>query len=280
MVVAINLLVLLVLAFLYPHLMISPGPLVKGHEALATDCFACHAAWRGASTARCTECHTLADIGLKTTQGVPIPARSVKVSFHQQLVEQDCMACHSDHQGPRLTKRSRKPFSHALLQPTAQARCSSCHVAPQDSVHRLSTQECSQCHGDRAWLPASFDHRVLAAAELARCDSCHRAPTDRLHRQIQGSCQSCHQPSAWKPATFDHDKSFVLDADHQARCDTCHRNHDYSRYTCYGCHEHSEARVRAEHLEEGIRQFTDCVECHRDPRVEPREGGEGRGDRD
>jgi hypothetical protein len=42
--------VLVALAFAYPHLMVSPGPLVKGHAELATDCFACHAPWRGASS--------------------------------------------------------------------------------------------------------------------------------------------------------------------------------------------------------------------------------------
>lgn len=234
-VVALNLLVLVVLAFVYPHLMVSPGPLVKGHEKLATDCFACHAAWRGASAQRCVECHAVAEVGLKTTQGVPIPTRTVKVSFHQELIEQDCMACHSDHQGPRLTKRSRKPFTHALLKASVKGQCSSCHAAPKDTMHRAVKDECSQCHGDRAW----------------------------------------------KPATFDHDKHFVLDRDHQARCETCHKNNDYGGYTCYGCHEHSEAKVRAEHLEEGIRDFQNCVECHRDPRVEPDKGrGRERGGRE
>ncbi len=234
-VVALNLVVLVALAFVYPHLMVSPGPLVKGHEKLATDCFACHAAWRGASAQRCIECHAVAEVGLKTTKGVPIPTRTVKVSFHQELIEQDCMACHSDHQGPRLTKRSRKPFSHALLKASVKGQCSSCHAAPKDTMHRAVKEECSQCHGDRAW----------------------------------------------KPATFDHDKHFVLDRDHQATCETCHKNNDYGRYTCYGCHEHSEAKVRAEHLEEGIRDFQDCVECHRDPRVEPDKGrGRERGGRE
>jgi hypothetical protein len=227
-VVAMNLVALVALAFVYPHLMVSPGALVKGHEELATDCFACHAAWRGASTQRCTECHAVADVGLKTSKGVPIPTRSVKVSFHQELIEQDCMACHSDHQGPKLTKRNRKPFSHALLKVSVKEQCSSCHAAPKDAIHRNVKVECSQCHGDKAW----------------------------------------------KPATFEHDQYFVLDRDHQAPCETCHKNRDHSRYTCYGCHEHSEAKIRAEHLKEGIRDFQDCVECHRDPRVEPEHGRE------
>lgn len=226
-VIALNLLVLVALAFVYPHLMVSPGPLVRGHEELATDCFACHAAWRGASSQRCASCHVAAEIGLKTTQGVPIPGRSVKVSFHQELIEQDCMACHSDHQGPKLTKRSRKPFSHGLLKASVRDTCSSCHAAPKDSVHR----------------------------------------------DLKAECSTCHETRAWKPATLDHGPFFVLDRDHQAPCETCHKNNDFSRYTCYGCHEHSEAKVRREHLKEGIRNFQDCVECHRDPGVEPRKRG-------
>ncbi len=229
-VIALDLLVLVALTFAYPHLMVSPGPLVKGHAELATDCFACHAAWRGAVSARCVECHPVAQVGLQTTKGVRIAGATLKGSFHQQLIEQDCMACHSDHQWPRLTQRSRKPFSHDLLKPAVRDTCSSCHVAPKDPLHRALGVECSKCHSSLAW----------------------------------------------KPATFDHDRQFVLDRDHDTTCKTCHRNGDYDRYTCYGCHEHSQAKIRAEHLEEGIRDIEDCVECHRDPRVEPGRQGGGR----
>jgi hypothetical protein len=38
---------------------------------------------------------------------------------------------------------------------------------------------------------------------------------------------------------------------------------DYKKYTCYGCHEHTPANIRREHVEEGIRNFDNCVECHR-----------------
>jgi len=55
---------------------------------------------RGAATHLCTECDAVADVGLKTTKRVPTPSRTVNVSFHQELIEQDCMARHSDRQGP------------------------------------------------------------------------------------------------------------------------------------------------------------------------------------
>jgi hypothetical protein len=54
---------------------------------------------------------------------------------------------------------------------------------------------------------------------------------------------------------------------------------DYSRYTCYGCREHTLANIRSEHVEEGIRQFDNCVECHRSGNKHEIKGGkEGRGE--
>ena len=47
------------------------------------------------------------------------------------------------------------------------------------------------------------------------------------------------------------------------KCATCHIRNDYSAYTCYGCHEHSAEKIRREHVKEGIRDYRNCVECHR-----------------
>lgn len=44
--------------------------------------------------------------------------------------------------------------------------------------------------------------------------------------------------------------------------EACVRN-DHSTYTCCGCHGHTPDKIRREHIEEGIRDFKDCVECHR-----------------
>ena len=95
------------------------------------------------------------------------------------------------------------------------------------------------------------------------CETCHEPPTDTLHRQMKGNCAQCHSPQGWKPATFEHDKLFRLDGDHNASCVTCHQGNDYSRYTCYGCHEHTPDNVARKHQKEGIRDFENCVACHR-----------------
>jgi len=276
-IIAANLVALVGLAFAYPHLMVSPGVLVPAHAALATDCFACHAPLRGASAERCVACHALPDIGLRTTKGVPLPKPTVKASFHQQLIVQDCMACHSDHAGPKLAQHSHKPFSHELLRADVRERCESCHTAPQNGIHRDLKVSCGQCHKPEAWKPAGFDHTLLPTAQLNRCESCHKAPIDTMHRQILGNCAQCHKPQAWKPASFEHDKLFLLAGDHNATCVTCHVGNDYSRYTCFGCHEHTPSNIRAKHEKEGIRNFENCVACHRSAS----EGNEreGRGER-
>jgi hypothetical protein len=211
-----NLAVLALLAFVYPHLMVAPGKLIPGHRQLDTDCFACHSAFTGATSARCVDCHKPADIGRLTTAGLPIAKPLTSTPFHQKLVSDDCVACHSDHAG---VKRYRQ-----------QGR---------------------------------FDHALLKREARELCHECHKSPTDSLHRQVTGNCGQCHSQDKWMPATFDHDKHFALDRDHNVRCVTCHERNDYGRYTCYGCHEHTPANIRREHIEEGIRDFDNCVECHR-----------------
>ena len=231
-ILAFNLLAVTALVFLMPHLMISPGKLIPGHKALETDCFACHAAFRGSTAERCVACHAPNDIGRVTTKGQPIVRAKTIVPFHQELIQDNCIACHSDHSGTR-----------------------------------------------RYQWQGRFDHALLKGASRDRCQTCHQSPKDNLHQQIDGNCGKCHSQTKWTPATFDHDQYFVLDRDHNDRCVTCHVRNDYSRYTCYGCHEHSLGNIRGKHIEEGISNFDNCVECHRsadehDIRGRGREGGE------
>lgn len=228
---AVNLIVLTVLVFVYPHLMVAPGKLIPGHKQLEADCFACHAPLRGAVSERCLTCHKPVEIGRLTTRGQPILKPLTSVPFHQKLTSQDCVACHSDHSG----------------------------------VKRFHSQ-------------GHFNHALLQKATRDQCQTCHKSPTDSLHKQITGNCSQCHSQESWTPATFSHDKFFLLDRDHNARCVTCHVGNDYHRYTCYGCHEHTPENIRREHIEEGIRDYTQCVKCHRSADEDDIRGGFGKGE--
>lgn len=212
------------LTFVFPEPMISPGALLDGHGALAQDCFACHTPFLGTGSDKCADCHAPERIGKFTTKGEPIAG--TRVSFHQNLIEQNCRVCHAEHRGSDGA-RSMKAFSHALLKPAVRDDCASCHAKPDDS----------------------------------------------LHRRIDTGCQECHDTKAWTPATFEHAKYFVLDRDHDTNCATCHADGNFDRYSCYGCHEHTPGGIRAEHVEEGIRDFENCVKCHRSA-DEPEERGE------
>lgn len=218
---------IIAVAFSRPDVMVAPGAVKAAHAEIANDCFACHTAFRSASPARCIACHRVADIGRLTTKGAPIRHHEKVPAFHQALTEPNCMGCHSDHAEPRLTRRDAKTFAHALLRPAVRPRCSGCHIPPDTPLHRQNNANCSTCHSDRAWKPASFDHV----------------------------------------------RYFALDRNHAVACTTCHTRPDYKSYTCYGCHEHQPARIRAEHAEEGIHNIENCVRCHRSANAEGSEGG-------
>lgn len=105
---------------------------------------------------------------------------------------------------------------------------------------------------------------MIVGTDKNNCTGCHQKPNDKFHGSVQGNCDKCHSLSKWKPATFEHATFFILDRNHNAPCNTCHTNSsDYKMYTCYGCHEHSESKIRSEHNEEGISNFSNCISCHR-----------------
>jgi hypothetical protein len=215
-IIVANLAVLLLLVIFVPHLMIQPGKLIDAHLDLTDDCFSCHTPFIGSTADKCIQCHKVNEIGLKTTEGLVIAKEKKNVAFHQQLIEDDCVACHSDHKGVQS------------FRPIGQ-----------------------------------FSHQLVAREMQEQCDGCHSNPGDALHLKIKGTCSQCHTIDSWTPATFNHEKYFRFDKHHDAACEKCHIESDYSNYTCYGCHEHSRSKIREEHVEEGIRDYERCVECHR-----------------
>ncbi|HWA56481.1 MAG TPA: hypothetical protein VG692_04460 [Gemmatimonadales bacterium] len=182
-----------------------------------------------------------------------------------------CERCHRDEQ-PAFVRRHVEAWGHD---------CRGCHDGadrfgrnrfvhdstgfPLTGEHRIV--ECAGCHTTTRSLAAFRDAPTACAA-------CHQK--DDRHRGGFGSdCASCHDTRSWEGARFDH--TFPIDHGERGRvaCRTCHvSREDWKQYTCYGCHEHTPARIAAEHREEGVgRDLTDCVRCHATGREEG-EGGE------
>ncbi len=121
-ILAANLIVISALVFIYPHLMVGPGKLIPGHKQLEKDCFSCHVSFTGADSARCVICHKPADIGRLASAGLPVAKPVTSVPFHQNLANQDCLACHSDHAGVQRFRLQCR-FYHILLQKTIRDQC-------------------------------------------------------------------------------------------------------------------------------------------------------------
>ena len=173
-------------------------------------------------------------------------------------IEDDCFKCHDLFQGATTKK------------------CVACHKLSEIGItkpsqkafhQKITTNDCTACHTDHKGLTGkstrAFSHELLVESVQSQCMSCHVRPKDKLHSKIKDECGSCHRTDQWKSATFDHSRYFIFDRHHPSDCESCHAGQSYDTYTCYSCHEHSPSDVEQEHWEEGIRNFKNCVACHR-----------------
>jgi len=252
--------------------------------------------------AACTKCHldarTVADL-----QSAPRDCFSChqQDDEHDGRFGQDCAACHSPA-GWQPAQFDHNLSAFKLEGEHAEAKCEQCHVdnvfkgTPTDcySCHQQDDEhngefgtDCSACHTPNDWEDASFDHNLsnfpLTGAHVntacekchtsgqfkgldTTCFACHAEPTQHMG-DFGTDCAACHTTTAWTPATYNGDHTFPMDHGESgiSSCATCHPA-GYKTYTCYGCHEHNESNIRSEHLEEGISNFENCMECHADGR--------------
>ncbi|MCX6204904.1 MAG: hypothetical protein NTZ19_01460 [Bacteroidetes bacterium] len=251
------------LSYFFPHAMLNPGELVQGHQELNKKCLSCHTAFSGISNEKCISCHKLSEVDKVFLKGMDSSSNKAKIMFHQQLLNQECSSCHTDHKGIKpgmLISR----FKHELLSVNILTNCSSCHSKPVDTLHKLLSVNCGSCHNSSSWkLKGNFNHEMIQGVDKINCTACHNKPTDTYHQLLTTGCNKCHSTSKWVPSTFDHSKYFMLDEKHNVTCNTCHTNNNFVIYTCYSCHEHSEKNTISKHNEEGIYNITNCASCHK-----------------
>ncbi len=272
------------------------GYSLKGHQLTVKNeafvCSDCHGEDISTfASDSCQTCHSEIDV--------------VFTQAHLFSFGSECLACHDgvDRYGNAFDHNA-LPFQ--LIGGHTAASCTGCHLdarsivdlqsAPQDcySCHYQQDEhqgqfgtQCEACHTPNDWEAVSFDHSLsnfpLTGAHVtvncedchlndtfvgtqSSCVSCHAEPVEHLG-QFGIDCVACHTTTAWTPATFTGNHTFPLNHGEQGTvsCVTCHPT-NYTTYTCYGCHEHTEANIIGEHREEGISDFQNCVECHADGR--------------
>ena len=129
------------------------------------------------------------------------------------------MACHSDHAGPKLTQRSRKPFSHAMLRAAARDRCDTCHAAPKNDLHKALSVGCDQCHKTEAWKPVTLAHDKFFPLDKdhnATCVTCHVG-----NNYKQYTCYGCHEHTPANMQARHREEGVAESLDN---CVRCHRS--------------------------------------------------------
>ncbi len=224
-------------------------PLAGAHRSAA--CSACHkdAGYRIARFDTCTTCH-------KTP--------------HEPRVSSACTTCHTTANWvSRNFNHERTAFPLAGRHATTP--CASCHKAPATRVKPPSAtcaachadphkggfkEDCSACHTEKGFSPASFDHLTRARFALEAghgglaCKACHKnlaAPAatpvskrtvdfrglgaacatchdDPHANELGASCQTCHTVRSFAVASFAHtsEPGFFVGPHVTAPCAKCH----------------------------------------------------------
>ncbi|MBL7807974.1 MAG: hypothetical protein JNN28_09180 [Saprospiraceae bacterium] len=277
-------------------------PLTKGHDI--ADCSRCHTNGFAGTSNQCASCHTTdfnvsqnpshVALGLPmdcamchTTDPDWTPAAfPIHNQFHPLLgahaqIANNCDACH-----------------HGNYTNTPNT-CIGCHTADYNAtsnpnhINLQFSTDCTTCHSETAWAPASFDHDAQffpiysgkhkdqwnacsdchtnpANYSEFTCTNCHTNPqTNNQHNGIGGyiynsqACLACH-PNGDATGGFDHNQTdFPLTGAHMgADCVQCHSNGYAGTPTqCIACHTSDyNAANDPRHASAGFP--TTCQDCH------------------
>jgi hypothetical protein len=224
------------------------------------DCYSCHAqddAHNGQMGNNCGTCHTTSG-----WEGASFDHSGTSFPLVGKHSGVSCNSCHVGGQYGGTPKD-----------------CYSCHAADDEHGGQYGT-DCALCHDPNGWEPAHYDHSgfPLTGAHAGvpctqchpggrfqgtptACSACHDEPA--YHAGLfSDACNQCHTTSAWRPAEYDQPHTFPMShGGSSSPCRTCHPAR-LSDYTCYSCHDPTE--IRNKHLEEGIPDFDNCMQCHPD----------------
>ncbi|MBK7429235.1 MAG: cytochrome c3 family protein [Saprospiraceae bacterium] len=227
------------------------------HAAIAINCVVCHNGNYNNTPNTCVGCHS-ADYSSASNPNHQVNQFST-----------NCTDCHNNNAW------SPSSFDHNIVYPLTGAHaaiasncvvchngnynntpntCAGCHQDDYNSTtnpNHVSNQfsiNCTDCHSNNAWQPATFNHNTVypltgAHAAIASncvvchngnynntpntCAGCHQpdynSATDPNHvtNQFSINCTDCHNNSAWEPSTFNHNNVYPLTGAHAAISNNC-----------------------------------------------------------
>jgi len=283
-----------------------PGVVLKtyhSHADFESHCSLCHQPLQSSQAVLCMNCHADVASQVKSHQG--LHGRMDNVTA--------CATCHQEHKGRSfdLTSNAIQTFDHNATgfplsgkhgqvecarchlnnkYDAASPQCVSCHQEPASHAGLFGT-DCSTCHTNVSWTPASFKdttfnhantsfslnvHSVDFSGKAMTCTACH---TGGPFATSMSSCIACHgqanpnfmpnhvatfgtacltcHDGVDRTHGFTHDAVIKLDGAHaQIDCTACHANGLFrgTPATCYGCHQ--EPQIHAGFF------GTRCEYCH------------------
>ncbi|MDH4262907.1 MAG: hypothetical protein OEV78_07685 [Spirochaetia bacterium] len=187
------------------------------------------------------------------------------VQSHHKKLEDQCSKCHAGLSGVPNSKciscHSLSSIGGNKIFQSSETRVK----IPVKLLHEdIRSATCYSCHPEhlssQMIRKGKFTHDLFDTQN--KCQNCHMKPDDKLHKQFK-TCNSCHNSTNWKSVQFDHNKYFQFSSVHPDKCQNCHNGQDYTEYTCYNCHEHSQSGIKRLHMNLGLKTFDNCVQCHR-----------------
>ena len=280
-------------------------PLQGGHVGL--ECNRCHKNGYAKISTVCVDCH-LTDYNATTNP-----------SHTAAKYSTDCKTCHTPASWLQSSFNHNTNTAFPLTGGHIGVACLSCHTTgykgtpttcvschqnnynattnPGHVAAKFST-DCTTCHTNVAWKPATFNHTTgttfpLVGAHVSvacidchskgyvgistDCVSCHlakyNATTNPSHSgaKFPTTCVTCHNQNAWTPSTYNHDAQFfpINSGRHKGAwtlCSECHTNAtNYAVFNCLLCHSHSnKASVDSQHSGRSGYAYnsTNCYSCH------------------
>jgi hypothetical protein len=213
---------------------------------------------------------------------------------------ENCATCHAEHKGRNidLTAAAVQKFDHNATgfplsgkhgqvecakchtdnkYNTASPECASCHQEPAAHAGLFGT-DCSTCHTNVSWTPASFKDTTFNHANTSFTLNLHATNYDGSKM----ACMACHSggPFATSITTCiachgDHDKTFMqkhLDT-YGSNCLDCHdgkdRTHGFTHEAVFKLDgAHAPLDCKACHVNGHFRNtVATCVGCHQEPQI-------------